>query len=596
MKKSLLVSIILACLFILLTQNAYAAIDAYVIEDQNETYKYLMSDLVQSFNTDELIWNDFNERMMQSGVMGVYDIEKNRYVRFSALVSAFNEGEDVIAYTDRPDAVTVEVPEGIKLASLENNEVTFTAWVVPGVSSGLAAINTITDKAEMLTALTENAAELGLNLENFNLLNTYGKNLVAAEVISNRPDTGYATGDALITVFDGAWGNAAAKLSAAVKEINDAFSVAAMTTALGKNAEPLELDITPLDNLHVFARENAAKAVVAGRSYSSADAVKTAYNAALDETDATIRIKYTDYGYTLPKMTSIQMGYNPQTDLYDGVWRTADTNLVEWHVNPGNFVEDMLTATIISYDSVNLREGPSTEFPKAGLLNQGDGPFFVINQAVDEQGYTWYRLITNTRTGWVREDLLQLTERKGEGIFQFLVLSGTAGVPAEEINEKILAGKGILEGMGEAFVEGSTQHNINEIFLIALALHETGNGTSILAQGYGYNGETVYNMFGIGAVDADPINKGAEYAYNEGWFTPEAAIIGGAKFTSGNYINNAMYRQDTLYKMRWNPASPGRHQYATDIGWASKQIRRIKELYDLCNTYILQFDIPRYQK
>ena len=38
--------------------------------------------------------------------------------------------------------------------------------------------------------------------------------------------------------------------------------------------------------------------------------------------------------------------------------------------------------------------------------------------------------------------------------------------------------------------------------------------------------------------------------------------------------------QNTLYKMRWNPAHPGTHQYATDIDWANINAKIIKGYYD----------------
>src|SRR5690606_17031864 len=124
-------------------------------------------------------------------------------------------------------------------------------------------------------------------------------------------------------------------------------------------------------------------------------------------------------------------------------------------------------------------------------------------------------------------------------MFQFLLLSGSAGSTVADL-DKILAGKGILNGKGAVFMEASRNNNINEIFLVSLALHETGNGTSALAQGIDYPDEDdlfpgqdtvkVYNMFGIGAYDSNPNYYGAQRAYRERWFTPEAAILGGAKF------------------------------------------------------------------
>ncbi|WP_138418715.1 SH3 domain-containing protein [Aquibacillus sediminis] len=186
--------------------------------------------------------------------------------------------------------------------------------------------------------------------------------------------------------------------------------------------------------------------------------------------------------------------------------------------------------------------------------------------------------------------------------FQFLLLSYSDGLNAAEINEKILKGKGSLEGTAESFIEAGKMYDINVIYLIAHALHETGNGTSVLSTGYPVSevkGEAVperetYNMFGIRAYDSSPLKSGSEHAYEQEWFTKEASIIGGAKFINSGYIGKG---QDTLYKMRWNPISPGSHQYATHVSWATIQARHIQKMYELYNLidhYVLRFDIPNY--
>ena len=118
-----------------------------------------------------------------------------------------------------------------------------------------------------------------------------------------------------------------------------------------------------------------------------------------------------------------------------------------------------------------------------------------------------------------------------------------------------------------------------------------------MANGVVVNGKTVYNMYGIGAYDGSAVSSGAQYAYNAGWFTPEAAIIGGAKFIAQGYVNAG---QDTLYKMRWNPDAAEKtgkatHQYASDIGWATKQVNQIYNLYSLLSSYTLNYEIPTYQ-
>ncbi|MEK4298285.1 SH3 domain-containing protein [Oceanobacillus sp. FSL W8-0428] len=193
--------------------------------------------------------------------------------------------------------------------------------------------------------------------------------------------------------------------------------------------------------------------------------------------------------------------------------------------------------------------------------------------------------------------------------FQFLVLSNPGGFSAAEINQKILIGAGTLSGQGQAFITAAKQNNINEAYLIAHAMHETGNGKSTLAQGIpvdakgnvtrNANGQiaktsltkhTVYNMYGYGAVDADPINGGAKYAFDRGWFTPEAAIIGGAG-SINSYISRG---QDTLYKMRWNPDNPGYPQYATHVRWATGQTKRIYDIYQLVDNYEAVYEIPAF--
>ncbi|WP_411954045.1 SH3 domain-containing protein [Alkalibacillus sp. S2W] len=182
-------------------------------------------------------------------------------------------------------------------------------------------------------------------------------------------------------------------------------------------------------------------------------------------------------------------------------------------------------------------------------------------------------------------------ERGTDEYLQFLVLSQPTGARASELNSKILYNKGTLANTGSSFIQGANTYNINELYLIAHALHETGNGGSELAQGIEHNGKTVYNMYGIGAYDDCAKNCGAKRAYEEGWFTPEQAIIGGAKFIGENYVNDG---QDTLYKMRWNPANPGVHQYATHVQWAELQTALISDYYDMLDNFVQIYDVPKF--
>ncbi|WP_461102295.1 N-acetylglucosaminidase, partial [Staphylococcus aureus] len=141
---------------------------------------------------------------------------------------------------------------------------------------------------------------------------------------------------------------------------------------------------------------------------------------------------------------------------------------------------------------------------------------------------------------------------------------------------------------------------INAVYLISHALLETGNGTSQLAKGADVvnnkvvtNSNTKYhNVFGIAAYDNYPLREGIKYAKQAGWDTVSKAIVGVAKFIGNSYVKAG---QNTLYKMRWNPAHPGTHQYATDVDWANINAKIIKGYYDKIGEVGKYFDIPQYK-
>lgn len=177
--------------------------------------------------------------------------------------------------------------------------------------------------------------------------------------------------------------------------------------------------------------------------------------------------------------------------------------------------------------------------------------------------------------------------------YQFLDLSKTSGVTADTLNA-FLSDKGILRGKGQAFIDAANTYHVNEVYLVAHACLESGNGTSQLATGVEVNGETVYNLFGIAAYDSGALEGGSQKAYREGWTTVDAAIMGGAKWISTYYVNSSDTRQNTLYKMLWNPERPGYHQYATDVGWAVKQAVSMNSIFERMSGAVYSYDIPVY--
>ncbi len=178
--------------------------------------------------------------------------------------------------------------------------------------------------------------------------------------------------------------------------------------------------------------------------------------------------------------------------------------------------------------------------------------------------------------------------------YQFIDLSSSNDIDSSVL-DSYLNGKGILTGYGNCFKNAAEANDISEIYLVIHACLESGNGMSQLACGVEYNGVTVYNMFGIGAVDEAPVAEGARYAYEQGWTSVELAIEGGAEWISENYINNSKYQQNTLYKMRWNPDKPAVHQYASDVAWASKQAKNMSAMFEAFPTARYRFEVPVYE-
>ncbi|GAB4073156.1 hypothetical protein GCM10028778_07500 [Barrientosiimonas marina] len=204
------------------------------------------------------------------------------------------------------------------------------------------------------------------------------------------------------------------------------------------------------------------------------------------------------------------------------------------------------------------------------------------------------------------------------GSLQFVELTQSAKIDVSEVNDSILKNKGVLAGQAQQFVKAGSEHDVNEVYLMSHAILETGNGASDLATGIevGLDEDddpqlvtsdnkddltaikTVHNLFGVKAHDDSAVESGAKYAYKQGWFSIDKAIMGGADYIDHGYIDSG---QSTLYQMRWNPAyadnhdHPSFHQYATDIGWAYKQTRYMSRIYNLLDNYRLMYNVPQYK-
>lgn len=317
-----------------------------------------------------------------------------------------------------------------------------------------------------------------------------------------------------------------------------------------------------------------------------------------------------EIAYRFPKRTPVHITGIELGDKYEDspLWYAIEYKKNTYYIHSSLVdVQKIKTTT-----DTKIYAGPSENEHEYGTIQKGETLKIVKLDA------EWTEISYN---GWRRpkpNDLKKILDPNGEeNLFQHIRLDESIGVTEKDLNQA-LEGHGILEGLAQAFIEGGKKHGLNEAYLIAHAIHETGQGTSELANGIevGLNKKgkptivtpknekklkkikTTYNVYGIGAADSCPLKCGATTAYENEWFTPEKAIEEGAAWIGQDFIYNE-FEQNTLYKMKWNPKMGEGYywkQYATDIGWAEKQTKRIKEIYEQLKNPKYHYDIPAYKE
>lgn len=113
-----------------------------------------------------------------------------------------------------------------------------------------------------------------------------------------------------------------------------------------------------------------------------------------------------------------------------------------------------------------------------------------------------------------------------------------------------LVGTNLL-GLEKDFKDASVEEGINPILLMAMAKHETGNGTSELFL-------KKKNLFGFNAVDHDPYNLATD-------FKNERASI----FTVAKHLKNEYLNKDGKFFNGISTKGIGK-LYATDPDWSKK--------------------------
>lgn len=620
MKKNWLIrslsALMLAALILALTAPvAGAKVIAFVTADDAGTYyEYAYDELLLAYTKTKLgtaspLFHDYQQK-----TMAMFLDDHNGYVGYEAALAAYakavfsGKSFDLDAFTASSAAEPME-PAAVKLVTYAEGRLVYTDKVLADpLVVALQAINAAADAEAIRWLIESKAPVLGLDLSLYRGLSESAKDAVAEGIYLQR-GSGFTTVDAFIAAFSYEVQRLYFAVEGLLAAINGAANLEEFMGLILGNGEKLGLELAAFQMIIASRSQQVLAQVFWSGPYASADALRDSFNSAVAAClKSYVIVSNTFYTYSVADMLDIQMPLKPK--WYVGGWTNAPRNEVQRYVDPERFLLPSLAASvrelIVLPGTLFVRQQPTTA--AASIASVGKGEIYTVaavelsleGTAEGSEGY-WFLIDVAGTSGWVcGRHADWVLEDYSPDMFQFLVLSGKSGVTVADLG-LILQGKGILAGTEQVFFQASHSNNINEIFLTSLALHESGNGTSQLANGVLYTpsdpalpAQVVYNMYGIGAVDSNPILKGAEFAYNEGWFSPEEAIIGGAYFVARNYVNNSNYYQDTLYKMRWNPGAPGKHQYATDIGWASKQTKFIQQFYAKVNMYCLRFDLPAF--
>ena len=280
----------------------------------------------------------------------------------------------------------------------------------------------------------------------------------------------------------------------------------------------------------------------------------------------------------------------------------------------GDSVENV-NGAIINYKALNytLKDHVDVQYKKA--LEGGNVISSSISRSSEES--TTYVMAQSRAFSPASKSDLEYYLNPGNftssnrGMMQFLRLDTyKGGVSESELNSylnslpKVNGKNTVFYNQGKTFIDAAQKYDIDLIYLVSHAMWETGYGKSVLAQGQtitSYKGNTlpqpvtVYNFFGIGAIDKSANVSGAEASYSNGWTSIEKTIDGSAKWIRDNYIKSSKYNQNTIYKMKFN-YEYSFHQYATDVNWAngiSGIMYKLISMYDTASN--LKFEIPNYK-
>ena len=245
----------------------------------------------------------------------------------------------------------------------------------------------------------------------------------------------------------------------------------------------------------------------------------------------------------------------------------------------------------VTSDILAVMVEPNEESKKIETIETGEE--LIVT---DIQG-SWYQVsYKGNRSGWVKQECTtylspgykeELNNSKTENASQNSSSNGIAnlsfdmnlnkpsGLTLDQFQKVLTDQKDknqIFKNNAEYFYYIEKQYNINGLFVAAVAIHESGWGTSKIAK-------EKYNLFGYGAYDSSPYNSAYHFTdYSESidllsrvfvkyYLNPKGTNIYGGEKATGQY-----YVSPTLTGVN--------KYYASDKNWASSVYKCMQYLYN----------------
>ncbi len=247
----------------------------------------------------------------------------------------------------------------------------------------------------------------------------------------------------------------------------------------------------------------------------------------------------------------------------------------------------------VTSDRLSVMSEPSENATKVATLAKND------ELKVLEINGQWYKIICDSHRGYVKKECTTYlnpnekevrndknapsnqgnsTSGSGGNIEKLsfdMKLNKPSGLSLEQFKKILTDDKDknkIFENNAEYFYYIEKQYNINGVFVAAVAIHESGWGTSKIAL-------QKKNLFGYGAYDSNPYNGAYEFTdYSECidliarvfvkyYLNPNGTEIYGGEKAQGTYYNGS-----TLTAVN--------NKYASDKNWANSVYKHMKYLYN----------------